>query len=137
MMIHKISPIYSTNSLIQISTTPLLITTIHLLPLFISLILILILPPSLISPISLLLLLLLLRYSTFTSFYVSNKSQKPNNLIDLMIFFFGLKNAEASELPSSKGTSPPRSSSKRGRAAEFHNLSEKVPFFLPFNFYFI
>ncbi|XP_012570795.1 transcription factor PHYTOCHROME INTERACTING FACTOR-LIKE 15-like isoform X2 [Cicer arietinum] len=35
------------------------------------------------------------------------------------------QNAEASELPSSKGTSPPRSSSKRGRAAEFHNLSEK------------
>lgn len=47
-------------------------------------------------------------------------------------FLFGLKNDEDSELPSSKATPPPRSSSKRSRAAEFHNLSEKVQYFLPF-----
>ncbi|CAK8569501.1 unnamed protein product [Lathyrus sativus] len=35
------------------------------------------------------------------------------------------QNDEASELPSSKATPPSRSSSKRSRAAEFHNLSEK------------
>ncbi|XP_058722229.1 transcription factor ALC-like [Vicia villosa] len=35
------------------------------------------------------------------------------------------QNDEASELPSSKATLPSRSSSKRSRAAEFHNLSEK------------
>ncbi|KAJ1436746.1 Myc-type, basic helix-loop-helix [Sesbania bispinosa] len=34
-------------------------------------------------------------------------------------------NAETSELPS-KSAPPPRSSSKRSRAAEFHNLSEKT-----------
>ncbi|KAI5393184.1 hypothetical protein KIW84_060348 [Lathyrus oleraceus] len=35
------------------------------------------------------------------------------------------QNDDASELPSSKATPPSRSSSKRSRAAEFHNLSEK------------
>ncbi|KAE9588412.1 putative transcription factor bHLH family [Lupinus albus] len=35
------------------------------------------------------------------------------------------KNGEASELPSSKPVPPSRTSSKRSRAAEFHNLSEK------------
>jgi hypothetical protein len=48
-----------------------------------------------------------------------------------------LKNDEASELPSSKATPPPRSCSKRSRAAEFHNLSEKVLIFFFFTFQFI
>lgn len=49
-----------------------------------------------------------------------------DNFFYSFLFVFGLKNDEGSELPSSKAAPPPRSSSKRSRAAEFHNLSEKV-----------
>jgi len=61
----------------------------------------------------------------------------------ITFFFFGLKNDEGSELPSPKAAPPPRSSSKRSRAAEFHNLSEKVQYILPlkrkilFTFFFL
>ncbi|KAK7291110.1 hypothetical protein RIF29_06003 [Crotalaria pallida] len=37
-----------------------------------------------------------------------------------------VENGESSELPSPKPVPPPRTSSKRSRAAEFHNLSEKT-----------
>ncbi|XP_019436950.1 PREDICTED: transcription factor ALC-like isoform X2 [Lupinus angustifolius] len=40
-------------------------------------------------------------------------------------FTSSLENGEALELPSSKPFPPSRTSSKRSRAAEFHNLSEK------------
>ncbi|CAL0323787.1 unnamed protein product [Lupinus luteus] len=40
-------------------------------------------------------------------------------------FTSSLENGEPSELPSSKSFPPSRTSSKRSRAAEFHNLSEK------------
>lgn len=48
----------------------------------------------------------------------------------VFFFFFGWswKGPEASEMPSN--SAPPRNSSKRSRAAEIHNLSEKVGYLM-------
>ncbi|GAU39920.1 hypothetical protein TSUD_05120 [Trifolium subterraneum] len=66
--------------------------------------------------------------SSSSSFNFSDPFPNPSTTIPYPPSHFtssSTQNDEASELPSSKATPPPRSSSKRSRAAEFHNLSEK------------